>query len=399
MSILSYGTPEEAGFDPDRIAALKDRAPEWCDGTRMRSGVLLAARRGKIVFHEAYGPLTDKADSPPLQKDSIFSVMSATKPVTATAIMMLVEDGLLGLNRPLKEYLPEICGEGADDVEIQHLLTHTSGFSDEGLDEKFQSRIAENWTLPGNEAAGLHKFNEREFACLWDIKSHWSPGSRMEYCNYGYKLLGEILRRVSGQSITEFAAERIFDPLGMKDTSYIRDDAKTERLVRRGEGVFAGSIAGDPMQGPEGIWREVAPWGDSSMESTARDMANFGQLSLDGGIHGDKRLLSRATVHEMSRNQIPGIKTEFLGQAPSEASWGLGWMIQSDDRWRWANATLPPKGTFYHGGIGGHLIWVDPVNEIVGVHLSVCLDIDVDKNEMHWNLDLFQNMVTAAIVG
>ena len=99
----------------------------------------------------------------------------------------------------------------------------------------------------------------------------------------------------------------------------------------------------------------------------------------------------------MTRNQIPGIGTDFLG-GHDEASWGLGWGIQGDDRWIWSESTLTPKGMFQHLGAGGHCIWVDPQNEIVGVYLSVCLDINVDIWEHHFNLDLFQNMVTALLL-
>ncbi len=170
MTTLTYGTPEKAGMNSDRLNLLADRAPEWCDGHRARSVVMLAARRGTIVFHEAYGPLTDEPGSSPLQKDSIFNLSSSTKPATATAAMTLVEDGLLGLNRPIKEYLPEICGEGVDDIEVQHLFTHTSGYSMEEVAANFPARLGEVGKLPGNEANGLYKFNARQLACLWDLK-------------------------------------------------------------------------------------------------------------------------------------------------------------------------------------------------------------------------------------
>lgn len=399
MTGLTYGTPEDAGMDPDRIARLRDRVPQWVDGHRMRSGVLLAARRGKIVFHEAYGPLTNEPGSPPLEKDAIFNLASSTKPVTATAAMTLIEEGLLGLNRPIKEYLPEVCGEGTDGLEVQHLFTHTSGYRNEEIEQKLPARLGQIGKLAGDEAAGQHKFNARQLACLWDLKAHSVPGSQMQYCNHNYFLLGEIVRRVSGQSLHDYARGRIFEPLGMKDTFYIQDEAKLDRWVRRGEGVSGGSVKGDPMGGGEGIWAQKAPWGGNGLHSTAMDYAIFGQMFLNQGTYGGARILSPASVHEMTRNQIPGIGTEFFGSVHAEASWGLGFMVQDNERWKWGNSTLSPVGTYGHGGAGGLNFWVDPANEIVGVYFSVGLDIDEEDRSIRWNFDLFQNMVTAAVAG
>lgn len=380
MTILTIGTPEEAGMHPDRISALRARAPEWIDPERMRSAVLLAARRGKIVFHEAWGPLTWRSDSPPMLKDSIFRVASITKPVTATAVMVLVEDGRLGLNRPIKEYLPEICGEGTDDIEVQHLLTHTSGYDEEEVGSRFDECQLNSTHVVDNPEEGLHPLVAQYLSCLWELPSHWAPGSEMSYADHNVNLLGEIVRRISGQPLEEFAKARIFDPLNMKDATYYRNEEKLDRIACRREGLVL----------PEGVW------GADGLNLTALDLAAFGQMFLDKGKYGGQQVLSSATVHEMTRNQIPGIGTEFLGYH-EEASWGLGWTVQHDERWRWIGGTLPPKGTFYHVGAGGMCLWVDPTNEIVGVYLSVCLEID-DDLEHHWNLDLFQNMVTAAVL-
>ena len=131
---------------------------------------MLAARRGKIVFHEAYGPLTADVGSPPLQKDSIFSTGSLGKTTTSTAIMLLVEDGLLGLNRPIKEYLPEICGTGTDDIEVQHLLTHTSGFSDADAGERVAQRISSMFHLEGDPTAGLERMPAKGGALALPLK-------------------------------------------------------------------------------------------------------------------------------------------------------------------------------------------------------------------------------------
>lgn len=397
MTRLTIGTPEETGMDPNRIAVLQERAPQWLDPVRMRSAVFLAARHGKIVFHEAYGPLTDQPGSPPLTKDSIFNIGSITKSLTATCAMMLVEDGLLGLNRPVKEYVPEVCGEGTDDVEVQHLLSHTGGFSWDEEVEKITGRFDPDSTIVGDPATGLHEFNARQLSWLWDMKSHWAPGSQMAYCDFNFDLLAEIIRRVTGGAITDFAAQRLFKPLGMPDTTYVRNEEKMDRWVRRGDDVPFGTVSGMPIAGAEGLWHQTAPWGCGGTSSTALDMAVFGQMLLNGGTYNGNRILGRASVHEMSRNQIPGIGTDFFGTWHKEASWGLGIIVQGIERWPWSG-TLAPCGTFGHGGIGSNMLWIDRINEIVGVYLTVCTDIDMETNKRGWNFDLFQNMVTAAVV-
>jgi CubicO group peptidase (beta-lactamase class C family) len=394
--MLTIGTPEEAGMDPERIARLHDQAPKWVDGFRTRSFVGLAARKGKIVFHEAYGPLTHEADSPPVKRDSIFSIASITKPITATAAMLLVEDGLLGLNRPIKEYLPEICGEGTDNVQVQHLLTHTSGFTDETWHDLFMEDKSQYADLKRDPASSLHPFNKILLDRLWSENSHWAPGSRMEYCNKNFDLLGEVIRRVSGQSLTDFGRDRIFAPLNLSDTSFVHDPSKSERDVLRGEEGPAGKMPGDPMSGFGGRWSQEAAWGCGGISSTALDLAQFGQMFLESGQFEGTQVLSPASIREMTRNQISGIGTEAYGVWHPEASWSLGWTIQDDERWPWLSSTLCPKGTIAHTGLGGQFLWIDPVNEIVGVYLSVSLDQDWVGQMLRGDVDLFQNMVTAA---
>lgn len=399
MVSLTYGTPEEAGMDPERIARLRERAPEWIDGHRMRSGVLLAARRGKIFYHEAFGPLTDQPGAPPMQKDSVFSISSITKPITATAIMLLVEDGLLGLNRPIKEYFPEICGEGTDDIEVQHLLTHTSGYDDAACWKTFGRNISRNRHLGGDPSNGLHRYMDRYLSCLWDQKVGARPGSLMSYCNHNYALLVEIVRRVAGQAPEEFTSKRIFEPLRMTDTTCFRDDAKNERQMLRGVGVPYGSDPKNPYSGHEDPWFRSVFWGFMGVNSNALDLAKFGQMFLDHGICDGKRILSSASVHEMNRNQVPGIPAILPGETtPVDATWSLGWMIQGPERWKWHSSSLLPEGAIYHSGAGGHRLWVDRDAELVGVLLNVCLDIDTESIDQKANADLFQNMVTAAVV-
>lgn len=325
---IEYGTAAEVGMSPERLTLLHDRALKWCDGFRMRSATMLIARRGKIVFHEAYGPLTDRPDSPPLLKDSVFSISSLTKPMVATAIMMLVEDGLLGLNRPLMEYLPEISGKGSDAIEVQHLLSHTSGYDDAACWAQLGQQLSGQVERTGNPTTGLSDSMAQYLACLWNKSIDFEPGSELIYCNHNYALLVEIVRRVSGSTPENFMQERVFDVLNMVDSTCYRDDSKLDRQMIRGEGAPFGSVVGDPRAGHEGEWLRSTFWGYMGINSTAFDLAAFGQMYLDGGVFNEKRILSPQTVLEMTRNQTEGLTMEINGHAVDQASLGWGGLFK-----------------------------------------------------------------------
>ena len=139
------------------------------------------------------------------------------------------------------------------------------------------------------------------------------------------------------------------------------------------------------------------PWGSGGMLGTARDVALFGQTFLNGGEYAGTRLLSPASVKAMTTNQIPGIGVRIMNHWIPEGSWGYGFMVQDNFRPTGWTGSLSPLGTFYHQGSGGIAFWCDPLNDVVGVFLSVWSHVDRENMEAHWDFDLFQNMVTAAV--
>ena len=391
---LRYGTPEEAGMLPDRIEHVKKLAEGWVKEGKTPSLVVLAARRGVICLHEAYGVLTPEDDSPLLQLDSIFPLSSLTKPITATAIMILVEDGLLGLNRPLVDYIPEISGEGTGEVLVHHLLTHTSGYNDIALFELARKRDRDAAIPPCEDTQ--HPLVHELLTIYYPAPLWKPPGEVMSYCTHGYKILGEIVRRVSGQSLAEFARERIFDPLGMVDTNYIVPESLDPRIVKRPPGA---AVLGGVSRFDEGLdsrqMRET-PYGDSGVWSTVMDTAIFGQMFLNNGRYGDARVLSLPAVSEMTRNQVPGIGAYFFGVLRPEASWGFSWAVHGNGKWKYYDGSLHSQQSFSHSGVGGVILWMDPVSEIVVAYFSVILEITLPIEPI-WNFDLFQNAVTAAV--
>jgi CubicO group peptidase (beta-lactamase class C family) len=187
------------------------------------------------------------------------------------------------------------------------------------------------------------------------------------------------VRRISGRSINDFARERIFEPLGMKDTCYMGPASIRRRIIRRpADAPWAEFFLG------EWAW----PLGSTGVFSTAMDMAIFGQMFLNRGSYGDARVLSPASVAAMTRNQVPGIGARYGEEVFTEACWGFGWGIHGDKK---VFGTLQSPETLSHGGSGGVFMWVDPVCEMVGVYFSVTIQGG------KWNVDLFMNAVTAAI--
>ncbi len=381
--ILRPGEPEEAGMSGQRLGNITKIARQWVNRGDLQALVVLAARRGTIVLHEAFGRLTPGPESPPVAKDSIFPMASISKVITATAVMTLVEEGRVGLNRRVAEYLPEFSGEGKDAVLVRHLLTHTSGLRDEALDPYAEARKG-TIEIPADDPTQAPLLGE-SLALRWDAPLWKSPGEEMSYAGYNYRLLHEIVRRVSRQSLDDFATARIFEPLGIKDTHYGVTKSLEHRLVRRPPDALGADA--------EPAWR--TGWGSGGAFSTALEMAVFGQMFLNQGRYGEATILSPAAIAAMTRNQVPGLQARIVGEFFPEASWGLGWSIHGR-KTGWCGALHSPEA-FEHWGSGGTYLWADPVYEVVGVYFSV---IPVPEGHPRFAelQDLFTDAVTAAVL-
>jgi CubicO group peptidase (beta-lactamase class C family) len=382
---LRPGAPEEVGMVPDRVRRLAGLAKDWVAQGITSALVVLVARRGVIVLHEAFGRLTPDADSPALQRDAIYPLLSLTKPITATAAMLLVEDGRLGLNRPVSEYLPEFAGEGKDAVMVHHLLTHTSGL----VDADARAYAVKQGLIRAAEPNRPQVVPiDQVLLAAYGVPLSRSPGEEMSYSSLSYELLGEIVRRVSGRSLADFAAERIFTPLGMQDTCYIVPESLGHRIVRRP----ASAPGGTTIDSREFQQR---PGAANGVYAAALDMATFAQMFLNRGRYGHVRLLSPAAVAEMTRDQVPGISGRWGQEVFPEASWGFGWDIHGSKKRTLRDASLFSPQAFSHGGAGGVYLWVDPVYEIVGVYFSVWLEL-LPNGFAKGSRDLFVNASTAA---
>jgi CubicO group peptidase (beta-lactamase class C family) len=380
---------------PERVEAARRLCADAVEQGRTPSLAVVAARRGVVVIDEAFGQQRPGPDAPPLRADAVFPANSVSKPITATLLMMLVEDGLVAVGRPVREYLPEIGGEDADELLIHHLLTHTSGYDDHDV------VVTGLKALAAGKLSGLpphaHAFHHLPLATLPTLPRITRPGQEALYGNFNYTLLGEIVERVSGRPFEVFARERLFEPLGMRDTEFVLRDDQRERLVGRPDDA---ALSGELAPGVPGIaseaWQRM-PDGGTGVLSTARDLAIFGQMFLEGGRYDGVRILSRLARDEMIRDQVPGMGVKVREMRKRQASYGYGWCVVADEVWRYFSSALPPRGTFWHSGAGGARLQVDPSHEIVTSYLEVGMEATPDLEPVTWSNDRFNDVLTSAV--
>jgi uncharacterized protein YbbC (DUF1343 family)/CubicO group peptidase (beta-lactamase class C family) len=353
---LPSASPASVGMNAARLAWMDAVIEEALAGGAAPGAVALVARRGRIVWRKAYGARALEPAREAMTTDTIFDLASLTKVVaTATSIMILVERGQLGLNDSLSRYIPEIKGEGRERITIENLLTHRSGYAPD-------FDLSEQWN--GYEEA-IKRLKEEP------LRS--APGTRFVYSDINYIALGEVVHRISGLTLDQFAQRHIFEPLKMRETSF-RPRAElgpriapTEKL-RASASYLGGSGASVGVEGERWLrgeahdptaFRMGGVAGHAGLFSTADDLALYCQMILNGGEYGGARILSPLSVAAMTR---PRTVTED-GQAR-----GLGWDIASS--FSSNRGDLFPVGSFGHTGFTGTSIWLDPLSETFVIFLS-----------------------------
>lgn len=231
MKELLFHSLEQAGVSAYGVERIRIAAAQMVEDNITPAQVIVAARKGTLLVHQANGKFGPELGAAELTVDAIYPLCSITKLFTATAIMMLMEQGKIGLNRPVSDYIPEFTGEGKTKVCVHHLLTHTSGLEGEVIWQNGQLKKEQGEYPPHepNQDPDQHKYLYGGY----DAPLSNEPGTVMSYCGYGYELLGEIIRRVSGQAYDVFVKETIFQPLGMENTYYRVPMDVRDKVVRR----------------------------------------------------------------------------------------------------------------------------------------------------------------------
>lgn len=384
MKGLSFNSLEQAGVSAFGVERIQAAAAQMVVDNITPAQVIVAARRGTVLVHQANGVFGPEEGAVELNVDALYPLCSITKLFTATVVMMLVEQGKVGLNRPVSDYIPEFVGEGKTKVCVHHLLTHTSGLDGEAIWKNAQEKQEKGEVYPApepNQDPEQHKYLYGGY----DAPLSNEPGTVMSYCGYGYELLGEIIRRVSGQAYDEYVNEVLFKPLGMNNTYYRVPMEVRDRVVRRAPDAACAEWI-------ESEYSLNSTSAGGGAYSTAMDLAVFGQMFLNGGIYNGVRLLSPVSVKEMTRNQIPGVSSQYRDEVFPEAYWGYGWAINGSKR---DGGDLLSPEAYSHWGAAGPFLCVDPVYQTVTVHLSVELDHQKPFKNMY--VDYFNNTVLAAI--
>lgn len=343
--VLKPGRPEQVGLSGARLEVVNQILTEETRSGRVTAASVLVARRGVVVLRGGWGTLAPGAASPKAGPETVYILASITKPVTVTALMLLVERGQVSLADPVQKYLPEFQGPGRDRVRVQDLLTHTAGLPD---------------MLPDNV-----KLREANAPLAEFVKGAmttpllFEPRTSFAYSSMGTLLAAAIVERVAGMPLARFEERELFGPLGMKQSSLGLGERPLADTARVQGDSFAQTEKDLERYGANSLYlrRLGHPWG--GMHSTVDDLGIFLQMFLNNGVYDGKRILGRATVEAMTTD-----RNRPLGHA-----WGLGWGLRTSSEWN-AFGDLSSQRTFGHSGASGTVAWADPERELLCVILT-----------------------------
>lgn len=362
------------GLSKERLARLRPALAGAVERGEV-AGIVALAARGADVHVDAVG-VQDLVGKAPMRRDSIFRIASMTKPITAVAAMMLVEEGRLRLDEAVDRWLPELAdrkvlktlGGALDDtvpaarpISLRDLLTFRAGW---GLTMAppgtypIQKALAEVGLAPGPTPPSLAP--DQVMQAFAKLPLLHQPGTRWHY-HTAYDALAVLIARVAGQPFEHVLAERIFAPLGMKDTGYAVPAEKQDRLAIAYGRDGAGKLTPDESAGAS-----VTPGGGSGLYSTVDDYLAFGRMMLNFGAHGGTRLLARPTVEVMTTDQITPEEKAASPFIPGEGrGWGFG--VATVNR-RDGIAAVPGA----YGWAGGYgTTWLsDPAEAMVSIVMT-----------------------------
>ncbi len=373
---LSESTPQSVGISPDRLKKLDAFLEESIKNGENPGLVALIAKKGKIIYHTAKGS-SDATSDKAMTKDAIFRIASQTKAITATAVMMLWEEGKFRLDDPISKFIPEFNNPQVlqnfkygdttftavpsnKEITIRHLLTHTSGLGYGEIDGD------ERMKMLYHKAGITDLFTTENISIEESVKKlatlplHHNPGEKYTYSE-GLDVLGYLIEIVSGMPFDQFLRKRLFDPLGLDDTWFYLPDAKADRLVkvqRKIDGNWENFPVTfyDPQYPVTGAKRFFS--GGAGLSSTAKDYATFLQMYLNGGELNGVRFLSRSTIEIMMKNQVGDLWN-------GAKHYGLAFGVVTEDGV--AEGGIGSEGTFDWGGYFNTQYFADPQEQIIGI--------------------------------
>ena len=330
------------------FAGIKPAMQKFVDDGDLAGAVTLVGNKDGILNHEAVGQ-RDLADQSPMQKDALFRIASMTKPITAIAIMILVDEGKLSPDDDVAKHLPEFANatligdkKPSRPLKIRDLLTHTGGLSN------YPKEFAEIYMKRDRTLTETSK-------AVATQPLQFEPGSKWAYCNTGIDTLGRIVEVASGESFEAFLQKRVFDPLRMKDTAFYPTPEHRKRLAKTynkkdGKLVLEMNLIGLPE-------KPTFPIPAGGLVSCGADLAELYRMMLNKGELNGKRILSEKAVAEMTRTQTGDIATGFV----PGMSFGYGWAVVKEPK---GVTAMMSAGTYGHGGAFGTQGWIDPKQDL-----------------------------------
>ena len=346
------------GIDQSEIEDIKRAMQAAVDEEFLPGALLLVGNSEGIGLLETVG-MEGPESSTPINKDTIFRIYSMTKPIISVAIMTMVEDGMINLNDPLEKYIPEFAnlqvinresGESRpaeSSITIENLLTHESG-----IIQAIFSPGSDLGKMYANELQG--DLTAQEFAArLGQLPVYFEPGTAWHY-GHSTDVLGAVLEVAGGKSLNLVLAERIFEPLGMDETSFWVPVSKKYRIAEPIHGVM----------GDNTVPRKMLS-GGGGLNSTTEDYVRFAEMLLNGGIYRDNRIIDESTLDQMRVKKIgdEGVSREFFFYG-NTGDWGLGFHLQP--------TTDDSNGPHNYGwrGIGGTFFAVDEENDFYMIYME-----------------------------
>ena len=381
---LTVTKPEEVGFSAERLKRVHSVVQGHIDAKDFAGAVTLVARKGKVVHFEAQGT-TDMESGKAMRTDTLFRMASMTKPLTAVAVLMLMEEGKLVLSDPVSKFIPEFKnpkvavwnlpndprGAGvklvsADrEVTLQHILTHTAGLAvtaDGPAGDFFRKSKLDQGGI------SLAEFSKRS----GELPLNFQPGTQWQYTGgVGFAVLGRVVEIVSGMNLEQFFKRRILTPLNMNNTFFT---IPSDRM---------GDVATVYLRTAQGVAKQNPPpplpagveffSGAGGLTGTAEDYLQFCQMLLNGGQWNGARLLSRKSVELMTDNAIGNLNLAnfsetglTLEQNLRGYGFGLGVRVRKSTG---VSGWLGSPGDYGWGGAYGTYFWVDPKEQLIGIVL------------------------------
>ena len=343
LALFAWTTTVFAADQAKGLAEIPKAMIELVEQNQISGAVTFVAKDGEVVHLEAAG-LADVASNRPMEKDTMFCIASMTKPITSTALMMLQEEGRLALTDPVSQYVPSFANVKLNGkppkrpITIFDCITHTSGI---GGSQQNKGTLEETVDALAKEPM---KFE---------------PGEKWQY-SPGITVCGRVVEVVAGMPYEDFLEERIFQPLGMKDTTFRPTAEQAKRIAT----LYKPGEDGGPIQVADHWLNKVSadrsPNPSGGLFSTAADIGKFYRMILNGGELAGQRILAKDTIEEMTTIQTGDLVTGFT---PGNG-WGLGWCVVREPQG--VTAVLSP-GTCGHGGAFGTQSWLDPKRKMVFV--------------------------------